>query len=96
MWACLGAGRGDERDMPGETGADERGMRNGGQEPDGNGAGQYGTNTTVLCTVGIASTVSGTGPWDRSGTGYYGGTTAGCEAEPGAVNGVCGTADERR
>ena len=51
--------------------------------------------TTNLCTVGAASSVSGTGPWSWSCAGSNGGATASCSANKAttAVNGVCGSAN---
>lgn len=50
--------------------------------------------TTGLCSSGIASAVSGTGPWAWSCAGVNGGTSASCAATPPAppppTNGQCG------
>jgi photosystem II stability/assembly factor-like uncharacterized protein/5-hydroxyisourate hydrolase-like protein (transthyretin family) len=42
------------------------------------GTGQRTEPSTELCTVGTATSVSGTGPWSWTCTGSYGGTTATC------------------
>lgn len=39
--------------------------------------------TTNLCSAGIASTMTGAGPWQWSCAGEYGGTAASCSALPG-------------
>lgn len=46
-----------------------------------NGASYSSTPTTNLCSVGAASSVSGTGPWTWSCSGLDGGATASCSAE---------------
>jgi len=51
------------------------------------------TPTSGLCSIGSASTVSGSGPWSWGCAGSNGGTTASCSAplQQGATNGVCGS-----
>jgi hypothetical protein len=49
--------------------------------------------TTGLCSAGVASPVSGTGPWTWSCTGSGGGTTASCSVPTTAINGACGAAN---
>ena len=50
--------------------------------------------TTNLCSIGTASTLTGTGPWNWTCPGSNGGTTANCLAyfQPVPVNGQCGNA----
>jgi len=47
-----------------------------------NGTNVSSKPTTNLCTTGIASPVTGTGPWSWSCIGQNGGTNAGCSANP--------------
>jgi predicted extracellular nuclease len=51
--------------------------------------------TTNLCTAGITSAVTGSGPWNWTCGGINGGTTASCSAtlNTNPVNGVCGSAN---
>ena len=57
-----------------------------------NGADLTGAPTSGLCTTGMASSVSGNGPWSWSCAGSNGGTTAQCSAYL-LVNGSCGSAN---
>lgn len=57
----------------------------------------HGANLTALpvtgfCKEGVASAVSGSGPWNWSCSGANGGGSAGCAANL-LVNGTCGTAN---
>ena len=49
--------------------------------------------TTNLCSAGTETTVSGSGPWNWTCQGLYGGSNANCSAnkQGSPVNGVCGT-----
>jgi prepilin-type N-terminal cleavage/methylation domain-containing protein len=47
--------------------------------------------TTNLCNVGVASVVSGTGPWNWTCAGSSGGTNASCASVNLPVAGVCGS-----
>jgi hypothetical protein len=51
--------------------------------------------STNLCSVGLASAVSGNGPWTWSCAGSSGGATAMCQASlaTNATNGACGAAN---
>ena len=49
--------------------------------------------TSGLCSSGTASSVTGTGPWYWICAGHYGGSNAGCSANPPAVNGACGSSN---
>ncbi|MGC9194890.1 MAG: hypothetical protein ACP5IL_05465, partial [Syntrophobacteraceae bacterium] len=49
--------------------------------------------TSNLCSTGMASTVTGTGPWSWTCSGLFGGTSARCSADPPAVNGTCGSSN---
>ena len=51
--------------------------------------------TTNLCSAGITTAVTGTGPWNWTCGGINGGTTASCSANlnTSPVNGVCGSAN---
>jgi hypothetical protein len=57
-----------------------------------NGADLTGTPTSGLCTTGMASSVSGSGPWNWNCAGSNGGTTAQCFANL-LINGSCGSAN---
>jgi hypothetical protein len=63
------------------------------------GASSGGTYTTMptsnLCTMGTASPITGSGPWNWSCIGSNGGTTTQCFAQlqQTAVNGGCGSAN---
>ena len=57
-----------------------------------NGVGVTSAPTTGLCTAGIASSVTGAGPWNWRCAGSNGGSSASCGA-PLLVNGVCGEAN---
>jgi hypothetical protein len=57
-----------------------------------NGADVSKAPTYYLCSAGTASTVSGTGPWNWTCTGYNGGSTANCN-DFLITNGVCGSAN---
>jgi parallel beta-helix repeat protein len=46
-----------------------------------------------LCNAGMASAVSGTGPWSWSCAGSGTGATVQCSAPLAAINGACGTAN---
>ena len=60
-----------------------------------NGVAVTSAPTSSLCSAGMASAVSGSGPWNWSCAGSSGGTTASCSAPllPAAVNGSCGTSN---
>jgi hypothetical protein len=60
-----------------------------------NGVAVSAAPSSNLCTTGLASVVSGSGPWAWSCAGSNGGTTASCSAPLAAsqVNGVCGSAN---
>jgi len=53
------------------------------------------TAPTNLCSAGIASALTGSGPWAWSCAGVNGGTTASCSAnlDTSPVNGTCGSAN---
>src|ERR1700738_3268267 len=54
--------------------------------------------TAGLCTAGIATTVTGAGPWAWTCNGSNGGTNSSCSAplqSASPVNGVCGSGDGR-
>jgi len=55
-----------------------------------NGVSSGSAPTTNLCTLGSASTVTGSGPWNWTCIGSGGGTTASCAASL-SVAGSCGT-----
>lgn len=58
-----------------------------------NGKGSYTMPKTNLCKSGIASTVTGTGPWSWSCQGQNGGKSSNCLAQL-KVDGVCGAANK--
>ena len=60
-----------------------------------NGVAASSAPASGLCSTGMASAVSGSGPWNWSCAGSSGGTTASCSAplHPAAVNGSCGTSN---
>jgi len=58
---------------------------------DSNGANLTAIPATGFCREGVASAVSGSGPWSWSCTGANGGGSASCGANL-LVNGTCGTA----
>lgn len=54
--------------------------------------------STNLCASGVASTLTGTGPWSWTCTGVGGGTSANCAAlktSSSVVNGLCGTSNHK-
>ena len=58
-----------------------------------NGVAVSSAPTTGLCSAGMASAVTGTGPWNWTCAGQNGGSTASCSAPliSSAVNGECGS-----
>ncbi len=59
-----------------------------------NGASLTSAPTANLCSAGMASSVSGSGPWAWSCAGSNGGTTASCSANPITnPNGACGSSN---
>src|SRR3984893_16829883 len=61
-----------------------------------NGVAVTTTPTAGLCTAGIATTVTGGGPWAWTCNGSNGGTNSSCSAplqSASPVNGVCGSAN---
>lgn len=56
-----------------------------------NGANLSSIPTTNLCSVGTASTVGGTGPWNWTCAGISGGAAASCASANLPVAGVCGS-----
>lgn len=83
-WACSGTGGGQAaacrapRKINGACGAAAENGSEGMPERD-------------LCTAGLASAVTGTGPWNWTCSGLYGGAASTCSATP-KVNAVCGQA----
>ena len=57
-----------------------------------NGVSVTSAPSASLCGAGAATSVTGSGPWNWSCTGVYGGTNASCAA-PLKVNGQCGSAN---
>ena len=57
------------------------------------GTNSYTTPTTDLCSAGIASSVSGSGPWTWTCAGVNDGTTSETCTANKSVDGVCGSAD---
>ncbi|MFA6330035.1 MAG: glycine-rich domain-containing protein, partial [Candidatus Micrarchaeia archaeon] len=57
-----------------------------------NGQNLYSAPSTNLCSVGSASSVSGSGPWSWTCSGSNGGASTSCSANL-AVNGVCGSSN---
>jgi len=61
-----------------------------------NGVAVSSAPTTNLCSIGTASSTSGSGPFNWTCSGSNGGTNASCSAPlltPPAVNGTCGSAN---
>jgi len=54
------------------------------------GEGFFATPTSNLCSAGTASAVSGTGPWNWTCAGSYGGANVSCSAN---LDGACGSAN---
>ncbi len=54
--------------------------------------GQRALPVDNLCSIGVASHVTGNGPWSWSCNGLNGGSSVSCEA-PAAVSGACGAAN---
>jgi hypothetical protein len=52
--------------------------------------------TAKLCATGVASAVTGNGPWAWACAGDNGGINATCSAQVVPVNGTCGTANNTR
>jgi hypothetical protein len=64
-----------------------------GQCGSANGEASTTAPTANLCSAGLASAVSGSGPWNWTCAGSNGGTTASCSAPyTNAANGQCGSA----
>ena len=60
-----------------------------------NGVAVSSAPSSNLCTTGLASAVSGSGPWTWTCAGSNGGSTASCSAplKTAAVNGACGSSN---
>ncbi len=87
-WACYGSNGGTTAYCSAQKAAV---IVNGACGPDNNQS--LPSAPTNLCNTGIASSVSGSGPWYWACYGSNGGTTAYCSAQKAAVaiNGVCGS-----
>ncbi|MDD3032382.1 MAG: FISUMP domain-containing protein [Candidatus Pacebacteria bacterium] len=73
-WSCLGINGGTTDSCATGT------MPVNGVCGSSDGEGFYSTPTENLCSAGMASSVSGTGPWTWECVGLYGGTTDSCSA----------------
>jgi prepilin-type N-terminal cleavage/methylation domain-containing protein len=91
-WTCVGLNTG----LTASCSASRNAVPVNGSCGTANNSNSYSIPTTNLCTLGNATSVSGSGPWTWTCAGLNGGTTSGTCTANKKVDGVCGSANGKK